>query len=112
MITPLPNVWPLEPGSATLPFFGIQTQLFDKTTQKPIEAPDQGELCIRSSWPGQARSLYRNHSRFVDVYFKPYPGFYFTGDGCEIKNNGYHYITGRVVRTCSSYCTHRYQRRT
>lgn len=98
MLTPLPNVWELEAGSATLPFFGIQTQLCDKSTQKALEPPAQGELCIRDSWPGQARTLYGNHARFIDVYFKPYPGYYFSGDGCEIKENGYHWITGRVVR--------------
>lgn len=67
-----------------------------------MQPPNQGELCIRNSWPGQARSLYRNHERFVDVYYKPYPGHYFSGDGCEIKENGYHWITGRVVRQNSS----------
>ncbi|CAF1225934.1 unnamed protein product [Adineta steineri] len=96
MITPLPNVWPLEPGSATLPFFGIQTQLLSKDTKQPMQPPAEGALCIRDSWPGQARSLYRNHKRFVEVYFEPYPGYYFSGDGCEIKENGYHWITGRV----------------
>ncbi|CAF1407908.1 unnamed protein product [Rotaria sordida] len=96
MISPIPNAWELEPGSATFPFFGIQTQLFDQTTKKPLKPPNHGELCIADSWPGQARSLYRNHERFVDVYFKTYPGYYFTGDGCEIKPNGYHWITGRV----------------
>ena len=98
MIAPLPEVWPLEAGSATLPFFGIQTQIFDKHSRQALTAPNEGELCIRDSWPGQARSLYGDHQRFVEVYFKPYPGFYFTGDGCEIKDNGYHWITGRVVR--------------
>ncbi|CAF0775034.1 unnamed protein product [Adineta steineri] len=96
MITPIANAWELEPSSATLPFFGIKTQLFDKSTKKPLTPPNTGELCIQDSWPGQARSLYRNHERFVDVYFKQYPGYYFTGDGCEIKKNGYHCITGRV----------------
>jgi len=103
LITPIPNIWELEPGSATLPFFGIQTQLFDKDTRKALQPPNQGELCIQHSWPGQARSLYRNHERFVDVYFKPYPGYYFSGDGCEIKANGYHWITGRVVRRKSQF---------
>jgi len=98
MIAPIPNVWELEAGSATFPFFGIQTRLLDKKTKQPLEAPNIGELCIRDSWPGQARSLYCNHERFVEVYFKPYPGYYFSGDGCEIKANGYHWITGRVVR--------------
>jgi acetyl-CoA synthetase len=102
MITPIPNIWELEPGSATLPFFGIQTQLFDKDTRNALQPPGQGELCVKDSWPGQARSLYRNHERFVEVYFKPYPGYYFSGDGCEIKDNGYHWITGRVVRRKSS----------
>lgn len=98
MIAPIANAWDLEPGVATLPYFGIQTQLFDNTTKKPLSPPNVGELCIADSWPGQARTLYRNHERFVDVYFKKYPGYYFSGDGCEIKENGYHRITGRVVR--------------
>ncbi len=85
MISPIAHAWELEPGSATLPFFGVQTHLFN------------GKLCITDSWPGQARTIFRNHERFIDVYFKPYPGYYFTGDGCEIKENGYHRITGRVV---------------
>ncbi|CAF4937205.1 unnamed protein product, partial [Rotaria magnacalcarata] len=76
MITPIPNLWPLEGGSATLPFFGIQTQIVDKKSRLPLNPPSKGELCIRDSWPGQARSLYRNHERFVEVYFKPYPGYY------------------------------------
>ncbi|CAF3777894.1 unnamed protein product [Rotaria socialis] len=96
MITPIPNLWRLEGGSATLPFFGIQTQIVDKESHLPLDPPSKGELCIRDSWPGQARSLYRNHKRFVEVYFEPYPGYYFSGDGCEIKENGYHWITGRV----------------
>jgi len=97
MISPIAHAWNLEPGSATLPFFGVRTQLFDKKTRTPLETPNLGELCITDSWPGQARTLYLNHERFIDVYFKPYPGYYFTGDGCEIKQNGYHRITGRVV---------------
>jgi acetyl-CoA synthetase len=102
MITPIANAWEVKPGSATFPFFGIQTQLFDGKSHKPLEPPNQGELCIRDSWPGQARTLFRDHKRFVDVYFKSYPGYYFTGDGCEIKDDGYHYITGRVVRKTQS----------
>ncbi|UJR30884.1 hypothetical protein I4U23_018396 [Adineta vaga] len=96
MIAPMANAWELEPGSATLPFFGVKTQLFDKSTKKPLKPPNTGELCIADSWPGQARTLYGNHERFVEVYFKQYPNYYFTGDGCEIKQNGYHHITGRV----------------
>lgn len=104
MITPLPGLWPLEPGSATLPFFGIQTAVFDQTSDQLTTTTKQGELCIQDSWPGQARSLYKNHERFVDIYFKPYPGYYFTGDGCEIKANGYHIITGRVVSFSKTIC--------
>ncbi|CAF1582966.1 unnamed protein product, partial [Adineta ricciae] len=96
MITPIAHAWELEPGVATLPFFGVQTKLFDKATKKPLNPPNSGELCIADSWPGQARTLYGAHERFVDVYFKQYPNYYFTGDGCEIKENGYHHITGRV----------------
>ncbi|CAF1083403.1 unnamed protein product [Didymodactylos carnosus] len=96
MITPIPYVTELEAGSATLPFFGIQTQIMDKETRNLLIPPCKGELCIKDSWPGQARSLYNDHKRFVEVYFKGYRGFYFTGDGCEVKENGYHWITGRV----------------
>jgi acetyl-CoA synthetase len=103
MITPIPNIWKLEPGSVTLPFFGIQTQIFDKKTRKALEFPNEGELCIRNSWPGQARTIFGDHQRFVDVYFKPYPGYYFSGDGCQIKENGYHWITGRVVYSIRFY---------
>ena len=103
MIAPIANAWDLEPGVATLPYFGIQTQLFDDTTKKPLPSPNVGELCIADSWPGQARTLYRNHERFVDVYFKKYPGYYFSGDGCEIKENKYHRITGRVVRRAEHF---------
>lgn len=98
MIAPIANAWELDPGSATLPFFGIQTAIMDKKTKSILPTPSQGELCIKDSWPGQARTLYGNHKRFVEVYFESYPGYYFTGDGCEVKANGYHYITGRVVR--------------
>ena len=99
MIAPIPNVLELEAGSVTLPFFGIQTQIFDKDSKKPLKPPCRGELCIKNSWPGQARSLYGNHEGFIDIYFKRYPGYYFSGDGCELKENGYHWITGRVVST-------------
>lgn len=99
MITPIAHAWELEPGLATLPFFGIQTKLFDKATKKPLDPPNSGELCIADSWPGQARTIYGDHERFTDIYFKQYPNYYFTGDGCEIKENGYHHITGRVVRS-------------
>ncbi|CAF1581201.1 unnamed protein product [Adineta ricciae] len=97
LITPISNVTELKPGSVTLPFFGITTQIFDKATGNQLPPPCTGELCICDSWPGQARSIYGDHKRFVDVYFTRYPGFYFTGDGCEIDENGYHWITGRVV---------------
>ncbi|CAF1347456.1 unnamed protein product [Didymodactylos carnosus] len=96
MIAPIAHVTEMEPGSATLPFFGIQTQIIDKESRDLLQPPCKGELCIKDSWPGQARTIYNDHERFVDVYFKSYPGFYFTGDGCEIKSNGYHWITGRV----------------
>ncbi|CAF0731507.1 unnamed protein product [Didymodactylos carnosus] len=86
----------LQAGSATLPFFGIQTQIVDRETHNLLTPPCTGELCIKDSWPGQARSIYNKHEHFVDVYFKPYRGLYFTGDGCEIKENGYHWLTGRV----------------
>jgi acetyl-CoA synthetase len=96
LITPLPGATPLEPGSATLPFFGIEPVLIDEQG-KELEGNDvRGNLCLRRSWPGQARTIYGDHQRFRETYFRTYPGLYFTGDGCHRDANGYYWITGRV----------------
>jgi len=96
MITPLPGVTPLKPGSATLPFFGIKPVLMDEEG-RPIEGDDvTGNLCIEKTWPGQARTVYGDHERFAETYFSQYPGYYFTGDGCRRDRDGYYWITGRV----------------
>jgi acetyl-CoA synthetase len=95
MITPLPGAIAQKPGSATLPFFGIQPQLVDANGDV-IEGEGSGNLCIIDSWPGQMRTVFGDHQRFIDTYFKTYPGKYFTGDGCRRDKDGYYWITGRV----------------
>jgi acetyl-CoA synthetase len=95
LITPLPGATRLKPGSATRPFFGIQPQLVD-AEGKVLEGAASGNLCITDSWPGMMRTVYGDHDRFVETYFKTYPGKYFTGDGCRRDEDGYYWITGRV----------------
>ncbi|MCZ7977367.1 acetate--CoA ligase [Agrobacterium tumefaciens] len=95
MITPLPGATDLKPGSATRPFFGIRPELVD-AEGKLIEGAADGNLCIADSWPGQARSVYGDHERFIQTYFSTYEGKYFTGDGCRRDADGYYWITGRV----------------
>jgi acetyl-CoA synthetase len=95
MITTLPGAHPMKPGSAGRPFFGVLPQLVDGEGQV-LEGATEGNLCISHSWPGQARTLYGDHERFVQTYFSTYPGKYFTGDGCRRDEDGYYWITGRV----------------
>jgi len=96
MMTPLPGVTPLKPGSATLPFFGIRPVVVDEEGTV-IEGNDiEGNLCIDQSWPGQARTVWGDHERFHETYFSRFPGLYFTGDGCRRDSDGYYWITGRV----------------
>ncbi|MBC8339499.1 MAG: AMP-binding protein, partial [Alphaproteobacteria bacterium] len=95
LITPLPGATALKPGSATRPFFGIQPQLVDGDG-KELEGAASGNLCITDSWPGQMRTVYKDHKRFMETYFSTYPGKYFTGDGCRRDEDGYYWITGRV----------------
>ena len=95
LITPLPGATPLKPGSATRPFFGIIPQIVD-ADGKLLEGAVSGNLCIADSWPGQMRTVFGDHQRFIDTYFKTYPGKYFTGDGCRRDEDGYYWITGRV----------------
>jgi acetyl-CoA synthetase len=95
LITPLPGATALKPGSATRPFFGVKPALVD-AEGKPVEGAGSGNLVITDSWPGQMRTVYGDHQRFVDTYFRTYPGNYFTGDGCRRDEDGYWWITGRV----------------
>ncbi|MEX0346638.1 MAG: acetate--CoA ligase [Rhizobiaceae bacterium] len=95
MITPLPGATDLKAGSATRPFFGIQPQLVDNEGNE-LEGATDGNLCIVDSWPGQMRTVYGDHERFVQTYFSTYKGKYFTGDGCRRDKDGYYWITGRV----------------
>ncbi len=95
LITPLPGATDLKPGSATKPFFGVQPVLLD-ADGNVLEGPAEGNLAIRDSWPGQMRTVYGDHQRFVDTYFSTYKGYYFTGDGCRRDEDGYYWITGRV----------------
>ena len=96
MIAPLPGAIPTKPGSATLPFFGIEPVLLTEEGDE-IEGNDvSGLLAIKSSWPGQMRTVYGDHKRFIDTYFSQFPGYYFTGDGAKRDEDGYYWITGRV----------------
>ncbi len=95
LITPLPGATDLKAGSATRPFFGVQPELVDGDG-KILEGATSGNLCIADSWPGQMRSVYGDHERFIQTYFSTYKGKYFTGDGCRRDEDGYYWITGRV----------------
>jgi acetyl-CoA synthetase len=95
LITPLPGATRLKPGSATRPFFGILPAIVD-AAGKVLEGVCSGNLILRDSWPGQMRTVYRDHQRFIDTYFRTYPGSYFTGDGARRDEDGYYWITGRV----------------
>ncbi len=95
LITPLPGATALKPGSATRPFFGVKPMLVDADGNE-LNGAASGNLCITDSWPGQMRSVYGDHKRFIETYFVQYPGKYFTGDGCRRDEDGYYWITGRV----------------
>ena len=95
MIAPLPGAITLKPGSATLPFFGIEPALVDNDGNE-LEGAVEGNLVIKRSWPSQIRSVYGDHQRMIDTYFSTYPGTYFTGDGARRDEDGYYWITGRV----------------
>ncbi len=95
MITPLPGATPLKPGSASRPFFGVVPGIMD-TGGKLIEGKAEGALVMCHPWPGQMRTLYGDHQRFIDTYFSTYPGYYFTGDGARRDADGYYWITGRM----------------
>ncbi|WP_405224076.1 acetate--CoA ligase [Lentisalinibacter sediminis] len=95
LISPLPGATPLKPGSATRPFFGIQPALVDNDGNA-LDGPAEGNLIMKDSWPGQMRTVYGDHQRFVDTYFSTFEGAYFTGDGARRDEDGYYWITGRV----------------
>jgi len=95
LISPLPGAISLKPGSATLPFFGVKPVVVD-SEGKELSGICEGNLCLTDSWPGQMRTVYKDHDRFVQTYFSTYPGKYFTGDGCRRDGDGYYWITGRV----------------
>jgi acetyl-CoA synthetase len=95
LVSPLPGATPLKPGSATKPLPGVQLQLVDAAGET-LEGATSGNLCITDSWPGQMRTVFGDHERFISTYFSAYPGKYFTGDGCRRDADGYYWITGRV----------------
>ena len=96
MISPMPGATPLKPGSATLPFFGIEPVVLDDQGKEILGNGVTGLLAIRNPWPGMARTIQNDHQRFVQTYLKPYPGYFITGDGCRRDEDGYYWITGRV----------------
>ena len=96
LISPLPGAIATKPGSATLPFFGVQPIILDAEGNEQTSVEAEGVLCIKDSWPGQMRTVYGDHERFVSTYFETFKGYYFTGDGCRRDADGYYWITGRV----------------
>lgn len=96
MITPLPGATALKPGSTTLPFFGIVPALMDENGVIIENKEASGNLVIKTTWPGQIRTVYGDHQRVIDTYYSTYKGFYFTGDGARRDQDGYYWITGRV----------------
>jgi acetyl-CoA synthetase len=97
LITPLPGAWGTKPGSATLPFFGVNPTVLEPESGTELEGNDvSGVLAIKEPWPGQMRTIYGDHERFEETYFDLYKGFYFSGDGCRRDEDGYYWITGRV----------------
>ena len=95
LISPISGTTPLKPGSATLPFFGVTPLIVDNDGNE-LKGACEGNLCIKTSWPGMMRTVYRDHKRFRDTYFSSFKGKYFTGDGCKRDEDGYYWITGRV----------------
>ncbi len=96
LITPLPGATPLKPGSATFPFFGVEPAIMDDKGNELQGNGVEGALVIKRPWPGMARTIYKNHKRFIETYFSMYPGYYFTGDGANRDKDGYYWITGRI----------------
>ena len=96
LITPLPGATPMKPGSATFPFFGVEPGIMDDKGNELRGNGVEGALVIKRPWPGMARTVYKNHKRFIETYFSMYPGYYFTGDGANRDKDGYYWITGRI----------------
>ena len=96
MLTPLPGVTPIKPGSCSLPFFGVDPVILDDTGEEAIYPDQEGVLCIRKPWPGMARTVYGDHERFRETYFSQVPGMYFSGDGAKKDEDGYYWIIGRI----------------
>jgi acetyl-CoA synthetase len=97
MMTPLPGVAPIKPGSCSFPFFGVEPVILDPETGVEVTVPSQeGALFIKRPWPGMARTVYGDHERFIDTYFSRMPGLYFTGDGAKKDEDGFYWITGRI----------------
>jgi acetyl-CoA synthetase len=97
LISPLPGCTPTKPGSATFPFFGVKPIIIEVETGKILEGNGvEGVLAFEEPWPSQMRTIFGDHDRFEETYFKLYPGYYFTGDGCRRDEDGYYWITGRV----------------
>uniref|UniRef100_A0A8C2Q6R3 acetate--CoA ligase n=1 Tax=Cyprinus carpio TaxID=7962 RepID=A0A8C2Q6R3_CYPCA len=95
VMTPLPAATPMKPGSATFPFFGVVPAILDESGEE-LEGPSEGYLVFKQPWPGVMRTVYGNHERFETTYFKKFPGYYVTGDGCRRDKDGYYWITGRI----------------
>eukprot|EP00955_Chlamydomonas_euryale_P011399 122853-Chlamydomonas_euryale.AAC.2 len=95
MISPLAGVWPEKPGSATLPFFGVVPAVLDDKGNE-LEGAAEGLLMIKRPWPSVLRTVFGDHDRYETTYFGPFPGYYYTGDGCRRDEDGYYWITGRV----------------
>ncbi|MDP7264160.1 MAG: AMP-binding protein, partial [Candidatus Thermoplasmatota archaeon] len=96
LISPIPGAVPLKPGSATVPFFGVEPVVMDDSGNEMAGKNVSGNLAIKSAWPGIMRTVYGDHTRFKHTYFSMYPGYFFTGDGCRRDEEGYYWITGRV----------------
>jgi acetyl-CoA synthetase len=96
MISAFPGATPLKPGSATFPFFGIEPALLDEQGKEILGNGVSGLLAIKQPWPGMARTIQNDHTRFIDTYLRPWNGYYLTGDGCRRDEDGYYWITGRV----------------
>jgi len=95
LITPLPGAIPTKPGSATLPFFGVEPAILDSDGNE-LEGTVEGPLVIKAAWPGMMRTVWGHHARFKETYFSMFPGYYFTGDGAKRDEDGYYWITGRI----------------
>lgn len=96
MGTGLPGATPMKPGSCSLPFFGIEFAILNEKGEELTDNNVEGRLCIKNSWPSIARTVYGDHNRYLNVYMKPFDGYYFTGDGCKRDEDGFYWIIGRI----------------